>query len=301
MFAIGLLSKHNCRRSLAKFGFSVNLINMTNDMINDNEEYLLAIRNEFEQKKLKNKRYSLRAFSKFLGLNHATLSQIMSKQKGLSLKMAIKISNRMGLDSIEKNKFLTSVTKCFSRSPARRLEAEEKLKTLAKHKKVSVTKHDEIPTINHWSHVAVFEVILTAKANKQPDIAQVLDIPEIKVAGILHTLINLGFIAKSEEAYHALRPTIHTTNDIPNEAIAHYHASICTKAAESIHKQSVQIREFQNAIMCVDPKDLPAAKQMLRDFAQEFYLKFHNEISTNKIYSFSANFFKLSKNSDGTF
>lgn len=274
---------------------------MTNEMNKSNEEYLVILKTEFEQRKLKNKRYSLRAFSKFLGLNHATLSQIMSEQKGLSLKMAIKISQRLGLDSVEKNKFLTSVTKCFSRSPSRRSEAEEKLKTLAKYKKISITKHEEIPTINHWSHVAVFEVILTAKANKQPDIAKVLDIPEIKVAGILHTLINLGFIAKSDEGYHALRPTIHTTNDIPNEAIAHYHASICIKAAESIHKQHVQIREFQNAIMCVDPKDLPQAKQMLRDFAQEFYLKFHNEISTNKIYSFSANFFKLSKNMDGTY
>lgn len=274
---------------------------MNKQMLKDNEEYLRILRTELEQRKLKNKRYSLRAFSKYLGLNHATLSQIMSKQKGLSLKMAIKITHRLGLDSIEKNKFLTSVTKCFSRSPSRRAEAEEKLKTLAKHKKITITKHEEIPTINNWSHVAIFEVILTAKANTQIDISKVLDIPEIKVASVLHTLLNLGFISKQENKYHSLRPTIHTTNDIPNESIAQYHASICMKAAESIHKQSVNIREFQNAIMCVDPKDIPAAKQMIREFSQEFYLKFHNEISTNKIYSFSANFFKLSKNMDGTF
>lgn len=275
---------------------------MINEMLKDNEEYLQILKAEFEQRKLKNKRYSLRAFSKFLGLNHATLSQIMSKQKGLSLKMAIKISQRMALDSIEKNKFLTSVTKCFSRSPSRRVEAEEKLKTLSKYKKVAVTKHEEIPAINHWSYVAVFEVILTAKANTQKDIAAVLDLSEIKVASVLHTLAHLGFVAKNDDQrYHSLRPTIHTTNDVPNEAIAQYHASVCLKAADSIHKQPVQIREFQNAIMCIDPKDLPEAKQMLRDFAQQFYLRFHNEISTNKVYSFSANFFKLSKNSDGTY
>lgn len=270
-------------------------------MLKDNEEYLRILRTEFEQRKLKNKRYSLRAFSKFLGLNHATLSQVMSKQKGLSLKMAIKITHRLGLDSIEKNKFLTSVTKCFSRSPSRRQEAEEKLKTLAKYKKITLTKHEEIPTINHWSHVAVFEVILTAKANTQADIAKILDLSEIKVANVLYTLSNLGFITKNEDRYHSLRPTIHTTNDIPNESIAQYHASICLKAADSIHKQTVNIREFQNAIMCVDPKDIPEAKQMIRHFAQEFYLKYHNEISINKIYSFSMNFFKLSKNTDGTY
>jgi len=274
---------------------------MEPEMIKDNEEYLRILRTEFELRKLKNKRYSLRAFSKFLGLNHATLSQVMSKQKGLSLKMAIKITQRLGLDSIEKNKFLTSVTKCFSRSPSRRLEAEEKLKTLAKHKKIVMTKHEEIPTINHWSHVAVFEVILTAKANNLSEIAKILDLSEVKVANILHILTDLGFVAKNGDHYHSLRSTIHTTNDIPSESIASYHASICTKAADSIHKQSVSIREFQNAIMCVDPKDLPEAKKMIRDFTQEFYLKFHNEISTNKIYSFSTNFFKLSKNMDGTY
>lgn len=269
-------------------------------MIKD-EEYLRILKNELEQRKLKNKRYSLRAFSKFLGLNHATLSQVMSKQKGLSLKMAIKITQRLGLDSIEKNKFLTSVTKCFSRSPVRRHEAEEKLKTLSKHKKVTMTKYDEIPTINHWSHVAVFETVLTAKANTIADIAKILDLSEVKVSGILYMLQQIGFISQTEGRYHSLRQTIHTSNDIPNEALASYHASICTKAADSIHKQSVNIREFQNAIMCVDPKDISEAKQIIREFMQDFYLKFHNEVSTNKIYSFSMNLFKLSRNMDGTY
>lgn len=270
-------------------------------MPKENEEYLQILKTEFQQRKLKNKRYSLRAFSKFLGLNHATLSQVMSKQKGLSLKMAIKLTQRLGLDSIEKNKFLASVTKCFSRSPSRRRDAEEKLKTLSKHKKIILTKSEELTMINHWSHVAVFEVILTAKANNQADIAKILDLPEIKVSGILHMLTNMGFIAKTDNEYHSLRSTIHTANDIPSESLATYHASVCIKAAESIHKQTVHIREFQNAIMCVDPKDLPEAKKMIRDFTQEFYLKFHNEVSTNKIYSFSTVFFKLSKNMDGTF
>lgn len=269
-------------------------------MIKD-EEYLRILKNELEQRKLKNKRYSLRAFSKFLGLNHATLSQVMSKQKGLSLKMAIKITQRLGLDSVEKNKFLTSVTKCFSRSPLRRHEAEEKLKTLSKHKKVTMTKYDEIPTINHWSHVAVFETVLTAKANTISDIAKILDLSEVKVAAILHMLQQIGFVSQNEGHYHSLRQTIHTSNDIPNEALASYHASICTKAADSIHKQSVNIREFQNAIMCVDPKDISEAKQMIREFMQDFYLKFHNEVSTNKIYSFSMNLFKLSRNMDGSY
>lgn len=274
---------------------------MIKQSLKENEEYLRILRSELESRKSKNKRYSLRAFSKFLGINHATLSQIMSRKKGLSLKMAIKISQRLQLDSLEKNKFLTSVTKCFSRNPTKRVEAQEKLNTLAKHKKMTITKHDEIPTINHWSHVAVFEVILTAKANTQAEISKVLDIPEIKVAGVLNTLQELAFISETDGHWHSLRPTIHTTNDIPNEAIAQYHASICTKAAETIFKQTVNIREFQNAIMCVDPKDLPEAKQMIREFAHEFYLKFHNEIATNKIYSFSMNFFKLSKNMDGTY
>lgn len=65
-------------------------------MPKENEEYLRILKTEFQQRKLKNKRYSLRAFSKFLGLNHATLSQVMSASDGLKTDQKRQFGSHMG-------------------------------------------------------------------------------------------------------------------------------------------------------------------------------------------------------------
>ena len=56
-----------------------------------------ALRTEFSARRQRNARYSLRAFARFLGVDHATLSQILRGRRSLSPRMATRLGRRLGL------------------------------------------------------------------------------------------------------------------------------------------------------------------------------------------------------------
>ena len=53
---------------------------------------------QFKQRRLRNPRYSLRAFARDLGSDHSTLSQILRQRRPLSSRMATMLGERLGLD-----------------------------------------------------------------------------------------------------------------------------------------------------------------------------------------------------------
>jgi hypothetical protein len=56
-----------------------------------------VLRTEFAQRRGRNARYSLRAFARDLGTDHATLSQILRNRRGLSSQMIHRFGERLDL------------------------------------------------------------------------------------------------------------------------------------------------------------------------------------------------------------
>lgn len=57
----------------------------------------IALRSEFEERKRRNRRFSLRAFARRLGTDHATLSQWMRGRRRLTPAVARRIARRLEL------------------------------------------------------------------------------------------------------------------------------------------------------------------------------------------------------------
>ena len=58
----------------------------------------LLLRKEFSRRKEKNERYSLRAFSNFLGVSHSFLSRVLNEKETVSVQTWEKIAKRLSLD-----------------------------------------------------------------------------------------------------------------------------------------------------------------------------------------------------------
>lgn len=56
---------------------------------------------EFAERKQRSPRYSLRAFARFLGTDHATLSQLLRGRRHLTPRMATLLGRRLGFSSAE--------------------------------------------------------------------------------------------------------------------------------------------------------------------------------------------------------
>src|SRR5260221_3622117 len=65
------------------------------------ERFRDRLQREFEQRREKNQRYSLRAFAALLGADHSTLSQILRAQRPLPLGRLRSWSKKLGLDAEE--------------------------------------------------------------------------------------------------------------------------------------------------------------------------------------------------------
>ncbi len=94
----------------------------------------------FLEKKKRNKRYSLRAFAKSLGMSHSYLSSIMNGKKELTLDRAKEIVARLNLDPSEAQFFLELVQGTSNKRGRSRLSAES-------------LKSTEFSVFSHWYNI----------------------------------------------------------------------------------------------------------------------------------------------------
>ncbi|MDH5581844.1 MAG: hypothetical protein OEZ01_14455 [Candidatus Heimdallarchaeota archaeon] len=73
--------------------------------------YREFLRSELDRRVKRNPRYSLRAFSKFLGVDVGALSRLLANKQTITIRTATKICQNMGLDQEETKTFLDSVSK----------------------------------------------------------------------------------------------------------------------------------------------------------------------------------------------
>lgn len=71
--------------------------------------YLVILWAEFEKRHQRNPRYSLRSFSKQLGLNYGHTSRIFARKRAIRLSTAQKLVERLQLPDDEKIRFLESI------------------------------------------------------------------------------------------------------------------------------------------------------------------------------------------------
>ena len=71
--------------------------------------YTDILRDQFELRRAKNHRYSLRAYSRFLGLDPGSLSSILRGKRALSAVRAEQILGRLQIGGTEREDFLNSL------------------------------------------------------------------------------------------------------------------------------------------------------------------------------------------------
>ena len=277
------------RNSVAVFNQTASLLPM------QQEPYLQILHREFEKKKEKNARYSLRIFAKQLDIDHSTLSQIFSRKRGLSDKLAQKMAANMTLTHQEKQKFLTSVDTCFARAKKKKAAAAEKLMQISKFNNTVIVPNSSLNTINHWRYMAIYELVSNKRASTIAQIVEILKLPLDLTGTIVTHLCELNILSYENGILAATASSIQTLNDIPAEAIVKYHASIAEKAAQSVATQAVFEREFQNLVLSFSKDEMKGAKQMIRDFMSEFSTKYYNENPSSEVYTLAVNFFSLER------
>lgn len=249
------------------------------------KEFRTFLKEELERRTEKNPKYSLRSFARFIGISHTSLSCILRGQRPVSSKTKMKVAMALGVDP-------EKITQ-FKDTP---LESN----AAPSFDKISV---DSYHLIADWHHDAILELVQTRGFREDTSwIASKLGIKRTEAKVALERLINLRLIQRGPDG-RLVVSTTNTTND---------HQPLCTAARRKNQAQVLELsrraveqgefvaRDHSSIAMAIDSRDLPVAKQMIKDFRRALMARMQARGKEfNQVYQLHIGFFPLSEKVDG--
>jgi uncharacterized protein (TIGR02147 family) len=238
----------------------------------DHVDYRIILRAALEAKALKNPAFSLRAFSKAVGLSPSHLSRVLNGKKNLSVTAAEQISKSLGHTRIERARFDSLVRLSLTSDSSRRLEILEKLNP-RQPKATTVIKAEKFNIISDWIHFAILTMCQSRAFKSEPAwIAKRLGAKTSDVELALTRLLATGLLERTKSG--ALKPSgeidLSTTDDVVSLAIQNNHQQQMERAKSALLTQQVLMREFDNIAVMMNLQQVAKAKKMIREFVSAF-------------------------------
>jgi len=246
---------------------------------------------ELAKRKRINPAYSMRAFARQLKLSPGELSEIMSGKRHLSLKSALRTARALGLNQSETKHLLqlAQLEKSLD------LSDKDLLSPLESQRVVQQISNDLFHIVSDWYCFAILNLADCKGFKWNYDyIARRLGISTVEARAGLARLERVGLVEMKGGKKRVVKDYVMTTSGIPSEAIRNYHRQMLKKAQEALDFQSVEDRDVRGLGLPVDPKNLPAIKEDLKNFLDELADKYSKGEKT-EVYHLEVAFFRLNK------
>jgi uncharacterized protein (TIGR02147 family) len=239
-----------------------------------------VLRNEFQKRKSRNSSYSLRAFSHFLGLSPAQISQVLSGKRPLTAKAAAQISDKLGFSPLEKKSLIESTFLKFQGATSTQPER---------------LKEEEFKLISDWYHFAILSLSELKESKSDPRwIASQLKISASDARDAVTRLLDLKIIeVKNGKIRQIVRP-LRTSHDVPSAAIRRYHQQNLDLAKEKLETIPLDDREFSTITMGISRSKLPQAKKLITQFKRQLSDLLEGG-EKEAVYTFAVQLFPVSK------
>ncbi|MGE3760579.1 MAG: TIGR02147 family protein [Pseudobdellovibrionaceae bacterium] len=262
-----------------------------------NLHYRETLKQEYDERRIRNPSYSLRAFARDLDLAPSKLSEIIRGKVGLSRAKAEHISVVLDLDSASKDLFICSVEKEHSRSPMLRETAKIRMSVFTSRLQLTKVDLEKFKILSDWYHFAIMELTIREDFVSDPVwISQKLEISKEVTYEAIKRLENFGLIKKDKKGRWLQTETdLAVGNCLPSSAIRKHHRQILDKAEKSLENCPTEQREFSSNIFVVDESQIPNAKKALKELRRAFCSDFTKSKTKNRVYCLALQFFPIDK------
>lgn len=255
--------------------------------------YREILRSKLQEKTDKNRRYSLRAFAKDLGISPALLSQVLSGKRGMSDSMARDVARKLKLGAVQQDYFCDLVAADHAKSEAKKTQAQERLKNYD-HTKIKQLGLEYFIHIHEWHHYAILEAIGLKDFQASTSwLAKKLNTEEIRIRIAVERLEEVGLLKITPEGKWL---DTHAHLEIRQDAEATKLAlrQYALLGIDALAKTPMSKREHAAFVMSVDSKRVDEAKRVLANFYQSFIEQFDSsEDDKDAIYVLAAQFFPV--------
>jgi uncharacterized protein (TIGR02147 family) len=243
--------------------------------------------------RIKNAAYSLRAFSRKLGVSSSAVSEIMNGKRTISAKLAERIVTRLSLDPKEAETVLSLFPK--KRKNFRANGGMPQGLPAGEIKKMLQLSVDEFHAISDWYHFAILSLLETRGAKSDSAwIAKRLGISIRDASSALERMERLDLLKWENGKIALTGKSFQTTDDVNNLALRKTHAQNLELAKAALEIDDLGIRDFTAMTMAIDPKKIPEAKKLIREFRDRL-CGFLEQGEKKEVYKFSVQLIPLSK------
>lgn len=251
------------------------------------------LKNEYDSRKIRNTQYSIRAFSRDLGLSPAFLVQLLNGSKRISIDKAAKIAENLSFNEERFNLLINIVQISHISDEETKHLLEEKLKRkLSTEPNFQEISEIQFRLVSKWYMSAVIELVdlKNGKINAEI-IADLLSLKIRDAQEILDDLVKIGILEKSKGFYSKTNHYFRIS-EVPSRYIKKYHRSMISKAERSLDTQKFDQRDITGCTLSFNKQNINEVKELIKDFRQKI-LKFSEQSNCNSIYQLNVQFFEL--------
>lgn len=249
------------------------------------KSFLEFLKLEYEQRKMRNPKYSMRAYANFLEVNAGILSSILNGKRKMSHKYIETFGRKLGLGINEIKAYQAS------------LKVKETIAEDEIFKKYTQVTLDSYQLLSEWHHMAIIYMRERNDYLKSPVVlAKALGINKTQVDEALERLERMDIISKESRGYKVKSKTFLTNidSDLSKDAARKFMRDILYKSLEALEHTDISKRDHSTITMSFPPKEMQNAKEMLKSFRRKFLTTFDKASSKNEAYTLQLSFFPLS-------
>ncbi len=250
------------------------------NLLTENQQHFLVeeLLKLYSQKRERNSAYSMRSFSKKIGVSSGALSEIFNKKRKLSHESAKRILSNINYSDDEINQFLSNTKKT---------------------KKIDRTFHDlsldQYQVLSSWHYLALLNLIELPNGNHDPKVlAERLNLPAKKIQDALDRLQRLEMLEFKNGRFFRTYVRYQTTEDIANSAIKKYHSDTLELSEKALRDIEPELRDFSSILLKLNPKHLKKLKEKIRTFQDEISEMVEND-DPKEIYHLNMHLYPVTK------
>ena len=207
----------------------------------------------YSKKREKNSSYSLRAFSKLIGVSSGALSEIIQNKRTVTHTTATKVLRSLNWNENEISDFLN--------------EIKSKDKVKRDYQNLAL---DQYQVLSQWYYLALLNLIeLPGEDHTNENLAQRLNLSVAVVEEAIERMLKLEMIETKDGGYKRTHIRYKTTDDVTSSAIRRYHLDTLELSEKALREIPTEERDFSSILLQMNPKHLKKVKEMILNFQDE--------------------------------
>lgn len=240
------------------------------------------LKSEFSRKKSRNNAYSLRSYSRDLGIDPSNLSKILNRQKDVGPRLRSNLAKKLGFEISEVDSWLLPAS--FSKT---------------RDKDYNPHNLEVFQIISGWQHYAILEILKVKDFEPTPrTISKCLELNIDVARESLNRLQKVGLLVVDPKT-RRLVPAEMSSSSILNVATSKAHREqqrqILDGAIDALAETPIELRSQSSITMAIDSRKLDEARELVKKFRREMGRLLSASENLDEVYQLSVSLYPVSK------